>query len=167
MKEISECIKSSKRKRGVLLESISFPAGKHLLIRGVISKMKTTPAAAASELSLFLAGNSSRDHIQQIESALSDATKEWLLFFKDALSQMSEEFPIPRRIFYTSDEDIGPWFGRVINENNQEEGRSFKLTCLNDSFLKSYVSVIDPAFRDPFIEIETIFAHKLTQLKNK
>jgi hypothetical protein len=154
-------------KDNVLLESISFPAGKNMLVRALVSGMKTAPAAAQTELKLYLENKSNRDHREQVEKVLSNAAKEWLVFFEDALSQFSTEFPIPRTIFYTADDDVMKWFENAIRETNfskfsKEEG-TFIVRSLGNSFLSKFVQVLEPDFQDPFIAIEAMFANKLTK----
>lgn len=157
-------------KDNVLLESISFPAGKNMLVRALVSGMKTVPAAAQTELKLYLENKSNRDHRVEVEKILSDASKEWLVFFEDALSQFSTEFPIPRTIFYTADDDVMKWFETAIRETNftkfsKEEG-TFMVRSLGNAFLSKFVQVLEPDFQDPFIAIESMFANKLTKMRN-
>ena len=155
----------------VLLESISFPAGKNMLIRGIIKGMHSTPTAAASEMKLYLEGKSTHEHAKQIEEILSAETKEWRIFFEDALAQFASEFPIPRTIFYTADDDVTKWFEGAIREANfmrfsQEEGQ-FLVRSLGHAFLSKFIQVLEPDFQDPFLAIETIFANKVTTLSKK
>lgn len=155
-------------KDNVLLESISFPAGKNIFIRALIEEMKTTPAVAVSELNLYLEGKSTKEHAKQIEAALAAASKEWLTYFEDALTQLSLEFPIPKTIFYTTDNNVIQWFEKVIEQADfskfsQEEG-TFIARSLGSEFLSKFVQATEPDFQDPFMAIEAIFAKKFTQL---
>jgi hypothetical protein len=155
-------------KDNVLLESISFPAGKNMLIRALAEGMKTTTSLAAAEMNLFLEGRSSREHAKQVEEILRSATKDWLLYLEDALAQFAMEFPIPRTLFYTSDDNVIKWFGDSIDETNfakfSSEDGSFVVRSLGNQFLSKFVQVQEPSFQDPFLAIETMFANKLTTL---
>ena len=155
-------------KDNVLLESISFPAGKNMLVRALVSEMKTAPAAAQTELKLYLENKSNRDHRDQVEKVLSGAAREWLTFFEDALSQFSTEFPIPRTIFYTADDDVMKWFENAVRETNfakfSKEDGTFIVRALGNSFMSKFVQVLEPDFQDPFIAIESMFANKLTKM---
>ena len=155
----------------VLLESISFPAGKNMLIRGIIKGMHSTPTAAASEMKLYLEGKSTHEHAKQIEEILSAETKEWRIFFEDALAQFASEFPIPRTIFYTADDDVTKWFEGAIREANfmsfSQEEEQFLVRSLGNAFLSKFIQVLEPDFQDPFLAIETIFANKVTTLSKK
>ena len=156
-------------KDNVLLESISFPAGKNMLIRALISGMKTTPAAATSELKLYLENKCTREHAQRIEKLLESASKEWLVFFEDALVQFASEFPIPRTIFYTVDDDATKWFEAAIKQTDftkfSQEESTFVIRSLGTTFLNKFIQVLEPDFQDPFLAIETIFANKFSNLK--
>jgi hypothetical protein len=158
-------------KDGVLLESISFPAGKNMLIRSIAKEMHSTIPVAISEMDMSLGGKSTREHTKQIEQIMTAATNEWKIFFEDALVQLAVEFPIPRSIFYTADDNITKWFEVAIREANftrfsEEEGR-FNVRLLGNQFLDRFVSVLEPDARDPFLAIETIFANKFTSLTKK
>ena len=158
-------------KDNVLLESISFPAGKNMLIRALVAGMKTASAAAQTELRMYLENKSTREHAEQVEKILAEASRDWLVFFEDALSQFSTEFPIPRTIFYTADDDVMKWFETAMRETHfakfsQEEG-TFMIRSLGNSFLNKFIQVLEPDFQDPFLAIETIFANKFSGIMNK
>lgn len=155
-------------KDNVLLESISFPAGTNILIRAVVERMKTTPAVAVSELDLYFENKSTKEHAKQIEAALGDVSKEWLTYFEDALTQLSLEFPIPKTIFYTTDNNVVTWFEKAITQTTftrfSQEGGTFIVRSLGSEFLSKFVTAVEPDFQDPFLTIEAIFAKKFTQL---
>ena len=46
----------------------------------------------------------------KIEEILNEETSQWKILFEDALTQFASEFPIPRTIFYTADDDVTKWF---------------------------------------------------------
>ena len=155
-------------KDNVLLESVSFPAGKNMLVRALVKEMKTTPAAAISELDLYLLERSTREHAKQIERILDSVAQEWLVFFENALAELATEFPIPRTLFYTADNNVMKWFenairGTSFTKFSSDEG-SFAIRFLGSSFLNKFVQVLEPSFQDPFLAIEVMFANKFTSL---
>lgn len=158
-------------KDNVLLESISFPVGTNILTRAVVGGMKTTPAAAVSELNLYFDNKSTKEHAKQIEDALLLASKEWLSYFEDALKQLSLEFPIPKTIFYTTENNVVKWFEQAIEQTTfskfSQEGSTFTIRSLGSEFLSKFVKAVEPDFQDPFLAIEAIFAKKFTQLSKK
>lgn len=164
----SEVTDISLAKDNVLLESISFPMGKNMLIRSLVEKMGATPTVAMSELSLYLEGKSTREHAKQVEDALEGAMKEWRIALENSLARFASEFPIPRTIFYTADNDAGDWFEKAINEVElarfSKEENSFIVRALGNAFLGKFVQIAEPSFEDPFLSIETIFANKFTSL---
>lgn len=155
-------------KDNVLLESISFPAGKNMLLRSLIKEMKSSPSTATSELKLYHEGNSTHEHAKQIEQILSTQTDQWKIFFEDALAQFATEYPIPKTIYYTADDDVTKWFASAIKEANfkrfaQEDGQFF-VRELGNTFLNKFIQVQEPDFQDPFLAIESIFANKISSL---
>lgn len=158
-------------KDNVLLESISFPAGKNMLTRAIIEDMKTTAAVAHSELDLYLENKSTKEHAKQIEKTLDSVSKEWLMYFEDALAQLSLEFPVPKTIFYTTDNNVVSWFEKAIGQANfakfSEEEDKFTVRSLGSEFLSKFVKATEPDFQDPFLAIEAIFAKKFTLLNKK
>lgn len=155
-------------KDNILLESISFPSGKNRLIRAIVEGMKTTPAAAVSELDLYLEHKSTREHAKKIEEILAGASVEWKGFFEDALAQFAAEFPIPLTLFYTADDNVIKWYEKPIREADftkfsSEEG-AFAIRSLGNSFLSKFVQVLEPNFQDTFLTIEAVFANKCASL---
>ncbi len=153
----------------VLLESISFPAGKNMLVRAVAKAMGSTIEVARSEMDLHLDGKATKEHSKQIADILDKETKEWKLFFEDALAQFAIEFPIPRSIFFTADDNVSAWFEGAIKQANfarfAQEDSQFTVRSLGNQFLSKFVQVLEPDEADPFLSIETIFANKLNSLK--
>lgn len=153
-------------RNGVLFESLSFPSGKNFLIRGLLHKTKTSAMLVNSELDLYAKHESTLEHAKQINDVLGESTKEWQGFFGDALTQLALEFPIPRTIFYTADNNVAEWLGGAIREEgarrfSREEG-AFRVISLSDTFLSKHIRTALPDFQDSFLAIEAIFAYKLS-----
>jgi hypothetical protein len=156
-------------KDNVLLESISFPVGKNMLIRNLAEEMGVPVALANSELNLYLENKSTPQHAKQMEATLGPAAKEWLRLFENALAELAAEFPIPRTLFYTTDNNVNKWFRDAIEKTDfkkfaQDDGE-FAIRSLGGEFLGRFVKVVEPAFQDQFLTIEAIFAKKFTSLK--
>lgn len=151
----------------ILLESMSFPMGKNAIVRAIALGMKITPALAASELDLFAQNKSTPEHAKKIGEIVRRGTEEWQVLFKDALIRFAKEFPVPRRIFYTVDDNVSQWFEKTIGETkfarfaDVEEG--FAIRSLGNAFLSGFVRTAAPDFQDPFLAIEAIFANKTRQ----
>jgi len=144
-------------KNNVLLESISFPAGKNSLIRAIVKDMHTSPTAAISEMNMYLEAKSTLEHGRQIEEILTKEIKEWKLFFEDALSQFAIQFPIPRTIFYTADANVSEWFEDAIKNADfsrfsPEDGK-FAVKSLGSTFLSKFIKVLETDFQDSFFSI--------------
>lgn len=152
-------------KDSVLLESISFPIGRNLLIRSIAKSLKIPIETANTELSMYLEGNSHDEREAQIAKILNDLGGEWVTFFEDALAQFSNDLPIPNLIFYTADENVARWF-EVHMQKAQftkfaVENGSFSIKFLGEKFMHKFVNIPEPEHRDPFLTIETVFANKV------
>lgn len=158
-------------KDNVLLESISFPVGKNMLIRNLAEEMNVPVALANSELNLYLEDKSTPAHVKQMEATLIPAAKEWLRLFENALAELAVEFPIPRTMFYTTDNNVNKWFRDAIETTDfkkfaQDDGE-FSIRSLGSEFLGRFVKVVEPDFQDQFLAIEAIFAKKIYSLNKK
>lgn len=166
----SEVTDISLAKDNILLESISFPYGKNALVRTLVDAMKTTPALAFSELERYAEKRSTPERAKEIEEILGETTKRWSGFLEDALTRFAAEFPIPRTIFYTADDDVVEWFERAINDARivrfaaAEDG--FTVRSLGHAFLGKFIRSQDEHFSDPFLSIEGLYAKKILSLKN-
>ncbi|MDO8521201.1 MAG: hypothetical protein Q7S52_03735 [bacterium] len=155
-------------KDGILLESMSFPSGKNTIIRAIAEGMKVTPALAASELDLYAQKKSTPEHVKKIGEIVKRATEEWRTLFKDALLRFAKEFPIPRAIFYTVDDNVSQWFEQTIKETKfarfAEVEEGFAVRSLGNAFLNGFVRTATPDFQDPFLAVEAIFANKISSV---
>ena len=167
----SEVTDISLVKDNVLLESISFSSGTNTFLRSLMKDKKTPHSVAVGDLKLFLEEGGTKEHQDDMEKLLAVPTKEWVTFFEDALAQFAKEFPIPRTIFYTTDDPFGVWFGNAIKQGNFarfETGESaFSVRLLGMKFLEKFVTMSDPASHDTFLSIEAIFANKLFKLRDQ
>ncbi|OGZ07370.1 MAG: hypothetical protein A3C93_02940 [Candidatus Lloydbacteria bacterium RIFCSPHIGHO2_02_FULL_54_17] len=155
-------------KDNILLESMSFPSGKNMLIRAVADGLKITPALAASELDLYAQNAGTPEHMKRVGEIVKRTTDGWRVFFKDALVRFAAEFPIPRIIFYTADDNVSQWFEATIKETKfarfAEVEEGFTVRALGNTFLNTFVHTASPDFQDPFLSIEAIFANKISSL---
>jgi hypothetical protein len=166
----SEVTDVSLVKDNVLLESISFSSGTNTFLRSMMKDKKNPHATALGDLKIFLEDGGTAEHKDDITNLLAAPTKEWIIFFEDALAQFAKEFPIPRTIFYTTDDPFGTWFGDAIKQGHfarfGADESTFSVRLLGMKFLEKFVTTSDPAGRDTFLAIEAIFANKLFGLRN-
>lgn len=149
----------------VLLESVSFPFGTRTLLRSLIDGRKSTKTATESDLTLYLEGNLTGKHSEDIEILISEAIEDWTKLFHDTLRQFGKEFPIPRVIFYTIDDVYGAPFESAMKKLHfsrlGSEEHQFAVRRLGMKFLGKFIGATEGVPQDPFLAIGTIMANKV------
>lgn len=151
---------------GALLETASFPQGKHFLIRDIASELNTIPEEATSLLRAYFDGHIGAEHYGKIKSALAKTAESWIHSLNETLIQLSENVSIPETIFMTVDNDFSAWFKETIEKTDFSHlifsGASFNIILLNSTLLANYVRYrknISPI--DPFLALEALFFKKI------
>lgn len=145
---------------GILLESVSFPWGRNLLLREIALKLGTIPEEAHSLVRMELSGKrASGSH--KAASVLSELEERWLSIFKDACESLSYKQQLPKRVYLTALPDIAPWFKRVI-ENDACSGYTFtneplEAVLIDGTVLTKYHTLAHGAMFDPFLALEGLF----------
>ena len=152
-------------RQDTLIETLSFPFGKHFILRTIASRLGTSLEEAYSYLVLFVEKRATRDIEKKIESALDYCKKQWLDEFKDGLDSLSTHTILPAKIFLVTDEPFSKWFAKTIKKvefnNTYLMGEEFSVDLLQSSILAKFGDFDINVPRDIFITIEALFAHKI------
>ncbi len=97
-----------------LLETVSFPFGKHSLSRLIAGKMKTTPEDALFRLGLYHDKKMSKEEEKSFVPVVEETQGLWFSYLEKALVNLSEEVAIPENIYIFVDTDIKDMFGPAI-----------------------------------------------------
>lgn len=111
--EISEI---SVVKKGLMLETASFPAGFRSLVRKVAKEFGVTYAEAQSLVKVHADGNADEALKARILPVIAEATKEWSATFHDVLSTLSTRLSLPRDLFANANSDLAHSFIRGIED---------------------------------------------------
>jgi len=155
-------------RRGCLEETISFPRGKNFLLRKIASGFKTFPEEANSILQTYLRGHSFKNNTEKISQIIERVRNDWSNFFELAIKNISEKSPLPQKLFLISDEIIGKWFIKCVEEERFSRftflGKPFSPKIISsDEFLSffEFNSIRRSANQsDIFLILETIFVNK-------
>lgn len=103
-------------RRGILIETFSFPLGRNFLIRRIASGQKRTISEAESLNSLLLEDSLSMESKEKLSLIVAAAKTEWISEFGKALANLSGELYVPNEVFLSIDNDISTLFTSWIEE---------------------------------------------------
>ncbi len=149
----------------VLLESLSFPLGYHAITRMTMRELGLQNAAAISEVQLYLEGKSDAGRTKEMEEIFAKAIREWKLLFIGALTQLSEQYPIPHVIYHFVDEDYVVHYGDALRESADrvfgEDQGEFDVHSLDEEFLLRFMKLEEGQRADIFLCVIIMILEKL------
>ena len=152
-------------KQNTIHSSVSFPYGKHTLIRALSREFKLAPSEFLSIAEAYRSGDLSYEETERLAGALKNAEKEWLEYFQKGLVNISNEISVPPTLFVTADNKYIDWFMDFIKRETFTQytatERAFTIVALTSTFLESYVNVAGVAKKDPLLLLESLFVRKL------
>ena len=148
-------------KRGVFSESISFPMGRHFIVRGVAEALPCSAHEAESYLSLLSASHADPATEKKLTEIVNKLKIEWLKNFQESLANLSRDISVPYTIYLSADSDSLHFFGQVIeaeqfNQYTLTESK-FKIIFLDTGTLHGVVEFGKDAIRDPFMIVEASY----------
>ncbi len=150
--------------RGVLVETVSFPLGRHSLIRMFAEKLGFTPEVALSFLKLYVSGKVERAMKIQMQKVIELAEKDWRLTFDSALSEISTKTLIPNRIFVASDFDIGNLYAAWIKTEKIDRlgiASDFHVEYIDEIYFAKALSWSRRSIHDSFLALSILFINKI------
>ncbi len=140
-------------KGGLILETVSFPAGLRALVRSVAWEFGMTYGEAESLLRMHSEGHGDAKLATRLNPVLEAASKEWAHTFRTALSRLSHKTSLPRELFVSADADFVHFFIPSIKDEKKadafgDEGGPFCVNLLNTAQLKGSVTFAPHARRD-------------------
>lgn len=148
-------------KQDIIKESMSFPAGRNFMIRGVAKGLNKGLDEARSLLSLYKDGHMEDSHIKNMEPIVSELRSVWLKMFQDSLSVLSSDISIPSTIFITVDQELVDFFSDIIRTEQFSQytltESKFRVIFLGTKALHGIALFEESVKRDPFLIIESIY----------
>jgi hypothetical protein len=156
-------------KDNILRESISFPMGRHFMIRGVAHALGGSLDEAKSLLSLYADGHAEEGTKAKLEPVFKKLKAEWLRKFQEALAKISNDISIPATIFITVSKEFAEFFSDIIeneqfNQYTLTESK-FAIIFLDTKVLHQVAKFEENVARDPFLILETIYINRFLQNK--
>ena len=150
-------------KRGVFSESISFPMGRHFMVRGVARDMSCSDQEASSYISLLNAGHADPVTEKKLTDIVNKLKIEWLKNFQESLANLSRDISVPYTIYLSADLDFLHFFGQVIeseqfNQYTLTESK-FKIIFLDTVTLHGVVEFEKDISRDSFMMLDASYVN--------
>lgn len=155
-------------KDGVLVESLSFPHGKRVLLRAVMEHLAVSSEEALSMLALYNEGLLSERHRQALLVVLHRVMNEWTKLFERSLEMLTHDFVVPETIFITVDEGVRSLYEYAVHKEGYlqftHNSRRFNVIVVDASALHEYCTLHLLAERDQFLMIDALFATRHKKL---
>ncbi len=152
-------------RKGILLETISVPFGRNVLVRHAGEILGTSPEEALSCFILSITGAGGNQCGPRLAEAMAAGEREWVAHITNVLNLFAEAHPIPSTIFLTAHDGSGPIFERFLQNDDLRRftlaNEPFKILVLNPENLATFCRFNAALTRDPFIALEAAFFNKL------
>ena len=152
-------------KKGVLVETVSFPFGKNHLIRMLKESAKVPTGGASAFFKLYAEGSGTGKLFEKVKKVLEAAEKDWQEKFANMLSSFSEEMFLPKTLFLTADDDCVGLFKHAITSGEFSSftvsPTSFSVAEVGNEMLAPLVSWAPSQNQDPFVSLIAAFANEL------
>lgn len=150
-------------KDGALFETISFPLGSNGMMRSLAHDLDTSIEEVRSLLSMHSAGTSDEATTARVEAALVAVEEMWRTSARTVLHTLSDGIFLPHRVFVTAHQPIASRVVGMLEDVNFLEKRHtespFVPTLITSELLKNFMTLRKDVKKDPFLMLETLFAH--------
>lgn len=154
--------------KNALSETVSFPLGRHFIMRKICETLRLTPEVGASFIKLFNQGKTDGRTKNEIEAILSEAEGDWRATFRSATLDLGRHSLLPSRAYLITDFDFGSliagWMAREKIDRLGISTEQFTVEYLNDEKMAGHLSWSKRAKHDAFLAVGALFLNKLDNL---
>jgi hypothetical protein len=148
-------------KKVVPSESISFPLGRHFIIRGIAGALGCSQAEAESYASLWNDGHVEAPTEKKLGEIIRKLQMDWLAKFQESLANLSRDISVPYTIYLSADKDFLKFFGKTIeaeqfNQYTLTESK-FKILLLDTETMHSIADFGKDTLRDAFLMVDSAY----------
>lgn len=145
-----------------LLETVSFPFGKHSLVRHLSRELSTPEEMILSEISIYIRGESLESRKKEMESVISTAGKKWFLFFERAAASFSNASTVPSNIYLVADSESRSLFQSFLETDGWSSQtivpNGFSVKSVDTELAKTLMKFGKDASCDTILCLEGLFA---------
>jgi len=156
---------------GLIIETASFPQGRHFLIRKIKEAFSTSPEQALSLIRLYLAGHAENNIEEKLKPIIDQASKEWSASLHKTLTDISLKVALPTHVFALIHNDFVPFFMKSLTDEKVTEfgfrETPLAVVLVNHDALRSVVDFGKHADRDPFIAVLATFVQRVYESKTR
>ncbi len=152
---------------GVIMKTVSFPSGRNFILRQIGKNLNVSIEIAESMLHLFTDEKLKEDQAAQIQQIFSNSEQEWLIYFEEALLELSKKLQLPSKSFLIADPDVLSVYSSFINGNEAHNKSAFIPEIQNvplsvEIFAKD-IKNREKLFHFPYLAIFILFIKKIHQ----
>lgn len=145
-----------------LVETVSFPFGKHSLMRHLSRELKTPDELVSEDVSLYVRNSMNATEKTKFSIALDSGGKGWFSFLEKALVSLSNESAVPPVVYLVSDNDVQPLFKRFIETDSYAHQalvpNGFSVIPIDSELAKTLMDFGIHASCDTLLCLEGLFA---------
>lgn len=150
-----EITEVSVMRNGEIEQTITFPLGKHALIRSLGNH---GPGVSLSFTHLYLDKSGEPEWSSTLGKQLAEAHEKWFDYFTDTLGQLGLIPGALPAVMMIGDEDARRLFADYVEKHDIQ---TFKPAFLSNEMLRDVVHVDVSTHRDTFLQTEALFTETL------
>ncbi len=105
-------------RKNILMETVSFPLGRNTLTRKTAARFKVPLKEAESLIEGFRKGHIGVSDAKKLSSILEQSKKDWCDLFNKALSEISDNGPLPKSLFLVGAKKNNPEFAECVESES-------------------------------------------------
>lgn len=143
-------------------EIVSFPSGRNFIIRQISKKFGVSTEIAESLLRMSAGKKSDDETNAQMQEVLSDAEKEWSIYFENAFTELSKSAVLPPVVCLSAGEDVSDLYSGFLETQKEDQTAEFRKNIQVfhlDERAMSHLYNTDPKFKpNVFLSVLTVFS---------
>ncbi len=161
----SEVTDVSVIKSGSIVASASFPLGRNLIVRQISKAFNSNSEIAESNLHMYMEKKADTSVFEKVNQVLLNTEKEWEIYFKNIISDLSPSTDLPKKVYITADSDAAMIFVDFLSLPKQDATSAFRknltINYLNNESMKSFYESSSTGEVDEFIAMLAVFQKSL------
>ncbi len=157
-------------KKGVLLETYTFPIGKNYLIRHAADQLGLEPDMARGALTLSENGKNSGGEEKKIAPLILEVEKAWTKAFAEAAEELSGNHYLPADLYLISQSDFLPFFKKAVEKIDTSvlatEKQAPLVHVLGQNELKELAEYVPGVDADTFLTLGIAAVHGIVKKQN-